>query len=272
MALAIKHSMKFQVVMMTPSWASKLLTLVHPNQRRPKEGRIQGYGRNMRGGQWDLTPYPVCQDEDGYITDGVNRLNACVRFNVDFPCVFVTGCPRRAIYGTDIGAPRSVTDIMRISGERLPKGANVYIGAVRRMRAGLTRERITPREVIEYGKRHASALDWAFELLPRNTRRLALSSLRAVIARAYYDTRFRDRTREFAEVLESGLPRYKSADESAVRLRNWLIQHAGVPDAVEAYARTEYALQRFHMKLETPQLLATRDELFPLEDDDVEIL
>jgi hypothetical protein len=268
MSKVIEHSMKFRVVSMTPEWAQQLLNNNHPRNRKPKKHRIESYARDMKNQFWRLTPEPVCVDLDGYLTNGQNRLTAVIHAGVEVPMSLVTGCPRDSIIGQDQGATRNVGDIACISGQKLPHGDKTSPAVIRAMYAGLDRLRMT----------NADVLHFAFECLPNNVRGIAQAPVRAVIARAYYRRNLRSRTREFCEILLSGMPKSPKADSGAIRLRNYLQDLAGqgkrgasrVKSEV-IYAKTERALKAFHDHEYVDKLIEYKREVFPLPEEGEEM-
>jgi hypothetical protein len=280
MSKIVQHSMKFRVVMMTPEMAQELLDSNHPRNRRPKKAKIEQYSRVMRAGLWELTPEPICVDVDGWTTNGQNRLSACIRAGVEVPMTLITGCPRTAILGQDQGTARNVGDTAAISGSPLPHGANNWAATARAMYSGLRAggggARLGNIEVIEFGKVHQKAIEFSFECFPTPVKGITQAAVRAVVARAYYGRNLRTRTREFCEVLLSGLPVNPHEDSGAIRLRNWLIDnflggrggHArhGAPPAI-VYAKTERALQAFHNREMVKALQERNVEIFPIDGD-----
>ncbi len=273
MATVSDHQMKFRVVVMTPAWAADLLKNNHPRNRRKKERRIESYARDMRQGYWKLTPEPVCVDVDGHLTNGQNRLSAVIVAGCEVPMVLVTGCPVDSITGQDMGATRNVADMACISGERLQHGATATPGVIRAMNAGLTQATLTNVEVLMFAKEHADALDFAFECLPKQIKGITQAAVRAVIARAYYKRNSRTRTREFCEVLVSGLPTRPKADSGAIRLRNYLVDLIGAGVGRKSshrvksyiiYAKCERALKAFHDEEPIEKLIEYKREMFPL--------
>lgn len=280
----LNTKMRFQAVMMTPEFAQALLDKNHPHNRKPKKGKIASMRYDMlgeMGGVWYLTPDPVAVDEDGYTINGQNRLTACVQAGVEVPMVLVTGVPRTAILGMDCGTNRSVADAAKILGKTLPHGGAGYAAIARRMQKGSAAERLsmTIPQTLAFIESHRKALDFAFgafgtKPIPGITQAPVL----AVIARAYYLRGMKDRVKEFAEVLKTGLPSNPRKDGAAIQLRNWLLTKLVggrkrtrlSPGATQIYAKTESALMHFLDENNPDKLYGTREELFPIPEDGVE--
>lgn len=277
MSAAIKHSMVFRVVTMTPTWAMELLSKNHPNNRKRKNNKINQFARDMRQGYWDLNHQAIAVDEDGFLVDGQNRLEACILYEVDFPTVLVTGVPRKGLRGVDLGTSRNIVDVAQISGNPLPFQANNYAGAARAMEAGIKgRCRLTHAELLQFIKVHTPALAFAFECMPRHERGITHAAVRALIARSYYRRQLRNRTRDFCEILYSGLVADRDEDVAAIRLRNWLQgnflggmrkQRARRIPTDVVYSGASYCLDMFHRKESINRVEHAKKELFPIAED-----
>lgn len=271
----IQTKMRFQVIEMTPEFAQELLDKNHPNNRTPKETRVQQYERDISAGLWKLTWQAIAQDEDGYLVDGQNRLAAIIRSGQSVPVTFCQNAPKNAILGADCGAVRNVADAAKISGKPLPHGAVGYSSVARSMAAGIAKQRnqMTIQETLSFIKQHKEALEFAFECLGRNVRMLTQAPIRAVIARSYYKRNSRTRIREFCDVYMSGLPGNIKTDTAAIRLRNWILETMGSrrggnrPNRRTIYAKTSTALRHFLDYNSVEQLRETNEELFPLSSD-----
>lgn len=266
MATVPNHNMKFRVVTMTPVWAAELLKDNHPNNRKPKSHRITSWAREMSAGLWRLTHQPIAVDEDGFLIDGQNRLEAVCLSGAEVPMVLVTGVPRLSMVAVDCGVGRSVVDAARISGKPLP--VTQYASVAKSMMNGLSNRRVAigHQEVLKFIRVHHEALEFAFDNFARNAPTNPIA-VRAVIARAFYRRNCRNRVREFCEALKSGLIDNKDKDVAVIKLRNWLLdtegRHTG-RRGVEIYAKTEYALHKFIEGELVSKIVETQEELFPL--------
>jgi hypothetical protein len=275
------HKMKFQVVEMDPDTAQLLLDKNHPDNRRPKEGRIVGYACDMLNDLWILTPEPVCQDEDGWLTNGQNRLSAVIRSGKCVPMTLVTGCSRKSIVGQDCGATRNVADVARITGQQITSCIGVAAVA-RAMERGIRRDvskSMSIQRTLEYIKLHEKAIKFAYECFGGKSKAgLTQSAVKAVLARAYYKRNARERIREFGKILWDGIPDKPKADSAAIRLRNWLIDCSAPhrPSAKSSklrassalvYAKAEVALKHFINEENVESLRETREEFFPIPED-----
>lgn len=282
----IKTRMRGRAVWITPEEAQALLDRNHPDNRNPKKGRILTYQRDMEAdvpatrysvGLWTLTHQAVAIDEDGRLVDGQNRLTACVRSGKPIPIFLVTNVPRRSMIAVDAGATRNVADAAKVSGSALPRGRGLGWSAVaRRMAKGNEAQRVDmsiPKTLL-FIKAHWDALAFAFSLFPKEKKGLTSAPIKAVLARAYY-TQNRERIKEFASILISGLPKHIRQDAAVIALRNYLQDaltvgkrkvRVNVPGHL-IYAKVESALIAFLAHEPLDKLYGTSEELFPLPEE-----
>lgn len=100
----------------SPKDAKRMLTALHPNQRRDRALRVEGYSTDMKHGDWKLSPIPVIFDWDGYLIDGMHRLMAVVEARVTVRFKVVWGCDPGLMKVIDVNAARTITDALRVSG------------------------------------------------------------------------------------------------------------------------------------------------------------
>lgn len=189
--------------------------------------------------------------------------------------LIITGVPRRAMVAVDQMSVRSVADSARILGKAFGKNETAWSSTARHMQIGMNdlSQEMSHTEIINFVQRHQAALDFAFELLANNKRGLCSAPLRAVIARAYYRIRSRNRIRLFCEYLLSGLVGNVETDAAVIKLRNWLLDvqsrgHSGGKRIREqTYAKTEEALVLFLNEAECDRLAQAKEEMFPLPEE-----
>lgn len=274
----IEHSMKFKVATMTPEWATELLKCNHPNNRHMKPCRIETFERDMRGGHWKLTHQGIAVDEDGFLVDGQNRLQAVVNCLECVPMLIVTGVPRKAMVAADYTATRSVADSARIFGKAFESHESSWGSVARQMMVGMESRKggrsavISHQEIIAFSQRHKDAIEFAFEATGANKRGLCSAQVRAVIARAWYKRNSRSRIRLFCDYLMSGLVDNIKTDAAVIKLRNWLMdvqarKQGGGSIRAQVYAKTEEAMLLFLASEPCDRLGQVKVESFPLESD-----
>lgn len=282
----VKNSMKFRVVLMTPTVAQALLDKNHPRNRTPKPGRISMYANDIINDRWQLTHEAVAINEDGYLIDGQNRLAAIIQAGKAAPILLITGVPCNAMLAVDQGLSRTVADIAKVYDESKPS-MTAWVGVARAMiygtKVNLTedkgkRRRASAQEVLEFIRAHEQAIAFAMEVTHPNTRFVTQAGVRAVIARAFYGPKHtHDRIREFANVLTTGLMGNTKKDSAAIRLRNWLTDSFSKgtrkrsggkkPSGMMVYAKTQTALKAFLEERNLEFLRETNEENFPLPEE-----
>lgn len=279
----IEHNMKFKALMVPPCVAEEWLKKNHPRNRKPKERRIGLYAQDIVNHQWYLTHEAVGFDEDGFLIDGQNRLEAIIKAGEPAPLLVVFNAPKKSFLMANQGASRDVRDMAKIQkfSDDMPTITR-WIGCARTMLLGIkmvTIKRANPptnQEVLAFLKAHQEAVGWALHIVPNSsaTRGLARAPVHAVLARAFYQTGAkRIRTEAFATVLVSGLMENTKTDSAAIRLRNWLMDNIGGRRRREGmqvepqiiYAKTQTALKAFIDERNVENLKeTTSEELFKL--------
>jgi hypothetical protein len=79
---------------------------------------VEKYARDMKAGRWHRNGESVKIAWDGTIVDGQHRLYACVRAQVPFWSVVVTGVGPEAQDTVDTGLPRRLSDQLAIANEK----------------------------------------------------------------------------------------------------------------------------------------------------------
>jgi hypothetical protein len=99
----------------TPEDAERLLERNKKNRAR-KERAIVMYSRMMKQGRWHITNQGIGFDRDGLLTDGQNRLYACLRAQTAFRTTLVTGMVPEAKEAVDVGVKRTLADALKMEG------------------------------------------------------------------------------------------------------------------------------------------------------------
>lgn len=269
----LAHWLRYEVVMMTPPLAERLLGKLHPNQRSAKPAKIETFMADMKAGRWRLNPHPVIIDEDGWLCDGLNRLTACVRCLCAVPMVLCYGAPRTSMVVYDTGTCRNVNDAARVDGKPLshPSAA----GVVRAMAASVGGKcNLSVQQIMDWASTYRAGIGYAFErrgeekVMPG----LFTACTRAVLARAYYSAA-RTRLDAFAEQLATGLVDSKKTDSAVIMIRNWLLTAAKGREAQtskatrkQTYLLTEFVLSEYLESRRPAQLMEVFEEQFPLPD------
>ncbi len=282
-----EHGLRWKVLYMTPPLAERLLEKLHPNQRNPKAAKIQMYAADMASDRWRLWPDPIVIDEDGYLSNGSNRLRAVLKAREAIaagalvPMVICYGAPRQSIVVADTGTSRNVRDAAQILGRPVSTEA---AAVARRMLAGMQTHKIvlSTQQVLDAIDTYREAIDFTFTAVGRlrggqQGVGIINASSRAACSRAWY-TKDKARILQFLKTLVSGLPDDPKGDMAAIMYRNWMLDGRRIKDRKTnkggtihfdprlAYALCETALGAFLDRKQITSLIEPTQELFPIPD------
>lgn len=110
-----------EVVVITPDMAVDLLERNINNNRPPRQNRVNAYAEAMRRDHWALTGESIKigrPDAEGkvWLYDGQHRLWACVEAGVPFRTFVVKDIDPAASTFIDSGIPRSMGDVVHMTG------------------------------------------------------------------------------------------------------------------------------------------------------------
>lgn len=105
------------IIEIGPEDAEKLLKR-NTRNRRLRDALVNQYAGAMERGEWIYNGDPIRVAEDGTILDGQHRLVAVVRSGKPQQFLVVDGLPYEAQDTMDMGAKRSVGDILKFRGEK----------------------------------------------------------------------------------------------------------------------------------------------------------
>lgn len=108
-------TMKIEVKTITPDIAAKILDTSDGN-RPLKAAKVKSYARDMGNGLWVANGESIIINKRGVLVDGHHRLKACVESGATFRSVVVTGVAESARDTIDMGASRTVGDVLSFHG------------------------------------------------------------------------------------------------------------------------------------------------------------
>jgi hypothetical protein len=116
-------------------------------------------------------------------------------------------------------------------------------------------------------KTHHDAIEFAASLFKSNVRGISSTCVVATVAKAFY-TQDKDRLREFAESLCTGIVANPAKDGAALRLRDWLMvtNTASGGDGIrnEHCAKIQSALRHYLNYKPLSRLVAVQEDRFPV--------
>lgn len=103
---------KITIEVITPDVARRMLKSNVHNRKMKRAGYVQ----DMLDGAWELNGSSIVFSDTGALLDGQNRLMACIRANKPFVTVVVRGIVATAQESMDIGAARTLSDMLTLRG------------------------------------------------------------------------------------------------------------------------------------------------------------
>ena len=117
----VTHSLRFDVVEVTPDVAKVMLKLNTPGpgkqNRRVKWHAVRAYAEDMKNDRWLLTGQPLIFDRNGIGMDLQHRLYACIEADKPFRVVVVRGVDPGAFMEIDAHTRRNYADALSILGQ-----------------------------------------------------------------------------------------------------------------------------------------------------------
>jgi hypothetical protein len=117
------------IEIVTPQQAKVWLTENNTHNRRQRDKRVSGYARDMHEGAWlylgDPIRFAAREEHDasdapgtvGVLLDGQHRLEAGAKADVPFECLIIRGFGMAAQEFMDIGAARTLANVLGLRGE-----------------------------------------------------------------------------------------------------------------------------------------------------------
>lgn len=100
----------------TPEHALMILAN-NPRNRSLSKHIVDKYASLMAAGKWAVNGETIVIASDGALNQGQHRLHACVQAGVPFTTYVVRGVAPEVFDTYDQGRPRSVSDVLHLSGE-----------------------------------------------------------------------------------------------------------------------------------------------------------
>lgn len=103
----------------TPDLAAEWLGTMPANQRNAVASNIEALADHMATGTYFTAGAPILFDSNGALVNGQNTLRAVIKSDETVVMLVLRGADTRAIKYLDIGAGRSVADILKVSGRKV---------------------------------------------------------------------------------------------------------------------------------------------------------
>ena len=212
--------MKTSVTEVTPEQASYWLSR-NTNNRSVSSKTVELYAREMRSGRWRLTHQGVAIYDDGVLADGQHRLEAIVKSGVTVPMLITTGVPKGSATGIDAHRARSVSDIVKISGNA-DWLTNKMIQTLREV---YSIRKVGADEAVALAEPIKDSLIYVDSLFNLKVKGVT-AALRAAVTLAHLHGEDEQRLAEFVSMFYSGLVTSEE-DSAVIKLRDHMTQRDG---------------------------------------------
>ncbi|MBD2316670.1 hypothetical protein [Phormidium tenue] len=266
-----------EVVTVTPSVAKTWLDLMIGNQRRPSEKVVNRYAKAMKSGQWSLgSAISFCSE--GFLIDGQHRLLAVAKSGCNIDFIVIRGLPSNAIYGIDMGMPRSSVNLASLEGLSV---TSIHLSILNCCFFGFDSDGLPPSlskfDQVEALKKHFDAIEFACKRFNANGR-ITYAPFLAPVAKAYYSENHL-RLEQFLKVLHTGFPVSANAEEdsAAISLRNLYFKERnlvamrlnnGSTKRMHDYRKATTVLKNFILRKPLKLIKETTSNIFPVKDFD----
>lgn len=257
--------MEITLELVTPKKAEAWLNANKTN-RSLREGVVEQYANDMRGGNWTQCTAPIAFYADGDLADGQHRLYAVVESNTGQRFTIMRGLDRKDGLNIDTGLARTLVDNGRISGLDTKLSHNV-IATARAIATGMpSAGRMSNAEKLALVAEHRDAAEWAISKMP-HTKNICNSATLAAIGRAWYAEADHERLDKFCKVMGTGFSD-GDADSAAVCIRNYMLTNAGIAASTpmwrDTFLKVQNAISYFMKRNRLTVVKGVKDEAYPL--------
>lgn len=249
-------------VLVTPAIANEYLARNNRN-RKLIPAIVARYAAEMKAGNWSETHQGIAFGFDGDLYDGQHRLHGIVQAGVPQNMLVTTGLPREAIEALDRGRIRAVSDTLKIMGFEL--SSKQAVATANSMMYGIDNPvkhaSSSHTTLMRFMDRHMDAL-----LFVNGMSSKIPTSLRAVIARAYYHTepaKLERMSMVYRDQIEHADAR--PADKTIRNLERMFLQSKGNSrNRTVLYRKSQNAVRHYLDGKVLDRIHEAYDDLFPL--------
>lgn len=258
--------MFFRYVLVTPQLAEKLLEH-NTNNRKLRRTKVDKISRDLRNGLWRETHQAIAFDTDEVLTNGQHRLQAIVKTGISAKVWICFNEPISSRGVIDDVVPRDASDMAQMVYEI--SASRQMFAVLKAMIAGHACDiNWTKLELIETWPEHREAILFAMEHI-RDSKGVSISTVRAVIARAFYTVDLA-KLKQFSYMLSTGITPNEKYAALITPLRNLLQNKPGsrLPERKEKYGKVQRVLWAFLHDESISRVYRTQNEYFPLPSDE----
>jgi hypothetical protein len=241
--------MRSELIRITPEIATAWLTKNMDGQRSVRQNVVEKYARDMKDGNWTTTHQAIAFDGRGRLVDGQHRLRAIEKAGISIESLVVWDVPSSSVDHVDLGASRSVHDVLRINGEQPNKMA---ISMARFIEdggklPGQHHRTLSVFQTRDLLAKHHAALGFVTAHVERHVKGVTTAPVLGSVALAYYHEDH-DVLADFLRVLVSGIANKHRSASTVIRLRDWLLQLSGTGNELfraEVAMKTQRVIKAF---------------------------
>lgn len=242
-------AMYSRVESITPDVAQEYLKRNKSN-RTLKPAAIRNYARDMKNGDWQLTPQGISFFENGSLADGQNRLHAVVRAGVPVEFYVTYNVPDSNTI-QDRGVMRTSSDTLHMEGIRSAAASTHGISIINFLFGTCCGVNVSDSVRIEFIREHepylVGAVRAASSKKAKGTPFARKAPVMAAVFCALYSGVSEEVVTNFCEVLNTGF--MESPEQSSgVVIRNYLIKeytHGSSNDRRNVFTMTLFAIRDF---------------------------
>lgn len=228
--------MTFEEVLITKEMADAMIARNTANYRKVNWNIVHKYARTMEQGLWKCNGEPIIFDENGLLKDGQHRLLAVLESGVPVKMLIVRGVDRD-INTFDEGGGRTAAQRAKAEGLTL---SGSTLGAIAMILNSLDRHvYISNDEKVRYGWEHVENLKKA-ETFCKRGKMTGPMRKAACIAAVYCAIERRlipdDTLEAFCSIVNTGMPKGDYVPDSALALRNTIIEGIRTPSGESFYS------------------------------------
>lgn len=257
-------------MVVTPETAKEWLEKHNTANRNMSRSKVAQYARDMCKGNWTASHQGIGFYEDGALSDGQHRLQACFETAIPLETFVTFGIPREAASGIDCHRARRMDDQIKIAGlaDWIGQSEIAIAKLCRRMSANGIRNSgtMSSHEAVEFCNKHKQAIIASTSAISKKARYLSAAPIFVAMACAYEHVGIETLAR-FGRVLQTGIPETKD-EVAAIRLRERLLHSGNLfchsdNGRIEAVKLCMRAIKAFHDKEQIGKLMMPAGYIYP---------
>lgn len=246
--------MRAAIEYIDPAYAKQALEQNVDTNRRVSRVTVDRYARMMRAGRWLPTGESVKFTADGRLLDGQHRMHAIIASQQTVALLVVRGVPPESFLVLDTGKPRTIADVLSMSGVKhahvaatVGRAAYAYASG---LAIGASVDIPTQRAFIDA---HPRALDVAALVSSRLGKIFPKGPVGTVLLLGNEGGYFDKEQAEFIDALASGAGMFRG--HPVLTLREWRLNNSGARTLLTSAALFSATARAWNALVEGRELL-----------------